>query len=123
MRGGRQIGITHAKIDDVFAAVPRLHFETVDDGKDIGRQPFYTLKFHSLSLSETQGTTVIYKPSSSGLQLGPVTFKPLNQSSEGTDGSPNCLNGLNVLNDLNQVGLADGSELKPLAPAMIEHLA
>ena len=44
----RQIGITHAEVDDVFAPATRLHFHTVDDAEDIGRQPFDSLKFHEI---------------------------------------------------------------------------
>ena len=43
----RQIGITHAEVDDIFAPSTRLHFHTVDDAEDVGRQPFNPLKFHA----------------------------------------------------------------------------
>ena len=48
MGGRRQIWITHAEIDDVFAPTTRLHFHTVDDAENIGWQPFDSLKFHEL---------------------------------------------------------------------------
>ena len=48
MRRRRQIGITHAEIDDIFAPVTRLHFHTVDDAEDVGREPFDPLKFHEI---------------------------------------------------------------------------
>jgi hypothetical protein len=44
----RQIGITHAEVDDVFAPSTRFHFHTVDDAEHVGRQPFDALKFHAI---------------------------------------------------------------------------
>jgi len=37
----------HAKIDDIFAAMPRVHLHAIDDDEDTGRQPFDPLKFHA----------------------------------------------------------------------------
>jgi hypothetical protein len=44
---GRQIGVAHTEIDDVFPAMTRRHFHPIDDAKNVGRQPLNALKFHS----------------------------------------------------------------------------
>jgi hypothetical protein len=47
MRRRRQIGITHAEIDDIFPPVTRLHLHTVDDAEDVRWEPLNPLKFHA----------------------------------------------------------------------------
>ncbi len=47
MRGRRQVGIAHAKIDDIGAAVTSGRLGAIDLLEDIGRQPANTIKvFH-----------------------------------------------------------------------------
>ena len=38
--GRGQVRVAHAQIDNVLAAMPRFHFQMVDDGKNIGRKFF-----------------------------------------------------------------------------------
>src|SRR5919106_4621809 len=67
MRRRSQIGIPHAEIDYVFAAMTRFHFQPVNNAEDVRRQSFDSLKLHS-GLPQTSKTT-IYKPSALAAQL------------------------------------------------------
>jgi hypothetical protein len=57
MRRRGQIGISHAEVDYVFAAVTRLHLKAVDNVKNVRRKTLDALKFHSpVTLSFPQKT-------------------------------------------------------------------
>ena len=43
------VGVAHPKINDVFTRPACLHFQLVQSGKEIGREPFNTWKFHIVS--------------------------------------------------------------------------
>jgi hypothetical protein len=60
VRRRRQVGVTHAEVDDIFAPVTRLHFHTVDDAEDVGREPFDPLKFHGICLTFSQRNILNY---------------------------------------------------------------
>ena len=47
-RGG-QVGVAHAHVDDVFAGSPAFHFQFVDSGENIGRQPIQSCKSRHLT--------------------------------------------------------------------------
>jgi hypothetical protein len=52
MAWGRLIGISHAEINDVFAPMSGLQLESLDLGKHVGREPFYSVKpFHCFPTS------------------------------------------------------------------------
>ncbi len=36
---GRQVGIPHSEVDDVFASGAGLDLQLIDNAKDVGRQP------------------------------------------------------------------------------------
>ena len=60
VRRRRQVWVTHAEVDDIFAPVTRLHFHTVDDAEDVGREPFDPLKFHGICLTFSQRNILNY---------------------------------------------------------------
>ena len=46
MRWRGMVWIAHAEVDDVFPGPPRLQFEFIERGKEIGGKPFNPWEFH-----------------------------------------------------------------------------